>query len=153
MLAFVPVLAILAIFPRETHPADRPRSTGSTGRTGGPGGAWQAARQLGTLLQRCLGKAPEDVVCHTGHGPEEEDSRDHGAAQADLFSEISTGAGSPHGFAAVLLQIAVTQQSTEPVLPRQRPSEGALQSSLLGSFVFINVLPRFACITSFLQQL
>lgn len=73
--------------------------------------------------------------------------------QADLFSEISTGTGILHSFADVLPQIAVTQQSTEPVLPRQCPSEIALQSSLLGSFVFINVLPRFACITSFLQQI
>ncbi|EOB08854.1 hypothetical protein Anapl_08110 [Anas platyrhynchos] len=72
---------------------------------------------------------------------------------ADLFSEISTGTGILHSFADVLPQIAVTQQSTEPVLPRQCPSEIALQSSLLGSFVFINVLPRFACITSFLQQI
>lgn len=89
VLAFVPVLAILAVFPWEAHPANRPWSTGSTGRPGRPGGAWQAACQLGTLLQRCLGKAPEDVVCHAGHGPEEEDSRDHGTAcRNEMGSEV-----------------------------------------------------------------
>lgn len=80
VIAFVPILAVLAIFPWEAHPANCPRSPRCTRRAGRPGGTRQAARQLGALLQRCLGKAPEDVVGHAGHSPEEEDGRNHGTA-------------------------------------------------------------------------
>lgn len=80
MIAFVPILAVLAIFPWEAHPANCPRSPRCTRRARRPRGARQAARQLGALLQRCLSEAPEDVVGHAGHSPEEEDSRNHGTA-------------------------------------------------------------------------
>lgn len=89
VLAFLPVLAVLAVLAGEAHPAHGPWGPWHAGGPGGPGGPWQAAGQLGTLLQLPLGKAPQDVVCHAGHSPEEQHSRDHGTACGE-----ETGCGS-----------------------------------------------------------